>query len=217
MLASILSALAGCAIFMLGMQLLSEGLEKSAGPGMKSIFKKVDKNPVINVGVGALFTAIIQSSAATTVMSVGFVNAGVMSLIQATYVVMGANIGTTITGVLVAFSAFDIMDYVAVLAFAGIILTFFKNDKCHKIGKVLGGFGFMFVGLSILSTALKGYLYAEKPTSPIMTLFFPNSLILLEILLTKSFAISSTTSRRTPATPSFINFSITPPLPAIYS
>lgn len=193
MLASILSALAGCAIFMLGMQLLSEGLEKSAGPGMKSIFKKVDKNPVINVGVGALFTAIIQSSAATTVMSVGFVNAGVMSLIQATYVVMGANIGTTITGVLVAFSAFDIMDYVAVLAFAGIILTFFKNDKCQKIGKVLGGFGFIFVGLSILSTALKGNAEMLDAFKTLFaTIDFPLLLILVGALFTALIQSSST-------------------------
>ena len=193
MLTSILNALAGCAIFMLGMQLLSEGLEKSAGPGMKSIFKKVDKNPVINVGVGAVFTAIIQSSAATTVMSVGFVNAGVMSLIQATYVVMGANIGTTITGVLVAFSAFDIMDYVAVLAFTGIILTFFKNDKCQKIGKILGGFGFIFVGLSILSTALKGN---EQMLDAFKTLFksisFPLLLVIVGAIFTALIQSSST-------------------------
>lgn len=195
LLTAILDALAGCAIFMLGMKLLNEGLEKSAGNGMKSLFKKVDRNAFVNVGVGATFTAIIQSSAATTVMSVGLVNAGVMSLIQATYVVMGANIGTTITGVLVAFSAFDIMEYVAVLAFVGVMLTFFKNDKLQKIGTILGGFGLIFVGLSILSGALKSnveILNAFK--SLFSSINYPILLVLVGMIFTALIQSSSTST-----------------------
>ena len=189
----ILTLFSGCAVFMIGMHLLGEGLEKSAGSGMRRIFSKVDKNPVINVGAGALFTAIIQSSGATTVMVVGFVNAGVMSLLQAAYVIMGANLGTTITGVIVSFAAFDVMDYAAILAFIGMLLTFFKSETLKKIGQICAGFGFVFVGLSIMSGSFKE---ADELKLAFATLFenisFPLLLVVIGAVVTALMQSSST-------------------------
>ena len=103
----ILALLAGSGVFMAGMNMLSSNLEKIAGNKMKSLLVKISNNRFAGVGIGASVTAIIQSSAATTVMAIGFVNAGVMTLMQATAIIMGANIGTTVTGLLVSLSSFE--------------------------------------------------------------------------------------------------------------
>ena len=120
MLHSILLLLAGVGVFIAGMNMLSGGLEKSAGGGLKKLLGKISGNCFAGVGVGAGVTAIIQSSSATSVMVIGLVNAGVMTLMQATPIIMGANIGTTITGVLVALKNdyFNMAMYL--LAFAGV-------------------------------------------------------------------------------------------------
>ncbi len=157
MLEAILLLLAGVGVFIAGMNMLSGGLEKSAGGGLKRLLGKISGNRFSGVGIGAGVTAIIQSSSATSVMAIGFVNAGVMTLFQATAIIMGANIGTTITGVIVAFSSLDIVKQAAAaLAFVGVMMTFFKPEKVKQIGGILCGFGLIFVGLDVMGSAFKG-------------------------------------------------------------
>ena len=125
---SILMLLAGCGVFMAGMKMMGDGLERSAGKGMKKLFSRISNNRFAGVGVGAAVTAIIQSSSATSVMVIGFVNAGVMTLAQAAAIIMGANIGTTVTGIIISFSALNVSLYASVLAFVGVMMMFFKSD-----------------------------------------------------------------------------------------
>ena len=153
---AILVVLAGCGVFIAGMNMLGDGLEKSAGGGLKQLLGKISGNRLAGVGIGAGVTAIIQSSSATSVMVIGFVNAGIMTLYQAAAIIMGANIGTTITGVIVAFSYLDIVKTVmAALAFIGVMMMFFSNEKVKQIGGILCGFGLIFVGLDVMGGAFK--------------------------------------------------------------
>ena len=117
---SIIALLAGVGVFIAGMNMMSEGLEKSAGNGMKKLLGRISGNRFAGVGVGAIVTAIIQSSSATSVMTIGLVNAGVLTLFQATSIIMGANIGTTVTGLIVSLSALDIALYASAMSFVGI-------------------------------------------------------------------------------------------------
>ncbi len=152
LIASLIWLLAGVGVFIVGMNYLSEALEKSAGSGMKRMLEKISNNSFSGVGIGAGVTAIIQSSSATSVMVIGLVNAGVMTLMQATPIIMGANIGTTITGVLVALKndIFDMLMYL--LAFLGVMMGFFKNEKIKMAGILCSGLGLIFVGLSMMSS-----------------------------------------------------------------
>ncbi len=149
---SMIWLLAGVGIFIVGMNFMSEALEKSAGNGMQRLLGKIVGNRFSGVGVGAGVTAIIQSSSATSVMVIGLVNAGVMTLMQATPVIMGANIGTTITGILVALKNdyFDMVMYF--LGFAGVMMGFAKKEKIKLAGSLCSGLGLIFVGLSIMSS-----------------------------------------------------------------
>lgn len=113
---SVIKILAGCGAFLLGFKLLSDNMEKLAGNSLKSLFNKTSEKKLVGVGMGAVTTAVVQSSAVTTVMVVGFVNAGIMSLNQAAAVIMGANIGTTITAQIVALQALDIQTFFMALA-----------------------------------------------------------------------------------------------------
>lgn len=154
-LEAILLLLAGIGVFIAGMNMLSGGLEKSAGGGLKKLLGKISNNRFAGVGVGAAVTSIIQSSSATSVMVIGFVNAGVMTLTQATSIIMGANIGTTVTGILVSLKSLPISDFAAVLAFVGVMMTFFKPERVKQIGGILCGFGLIFVGLDLMGSSLK--------------------------------------------------------------
>lgn len=148
-----LSMLGGLALFLYGMQMMSSGLESAAGNKMKLILERITANRFVGVLVGALITAIIQSSSATTVMVVGFVNSGMMTLYQAVWIIMGANIGTTITGQLIALDAGQIAP---LLAFFGVIgIVFLKNEKIHHIGEIIAGLGILFIGMDMMSTAMK--------------------------------------------------------------
>ncbi len=155
MLEAILLLLAGVGVFIAGMNMLSSGLEKSAGGGLKKLLGKISNNRFAGVGVGAAVTAIIQSSSATSVMVIGFVNAGIMTLAQAASIIMGANIGTTITGILVSLQSLPISDFAMLLAFIGVMMTFFKPEKVKQIGGILCGFGLIFVGLELMGSSLK--------------------------------------------------------------
>ncbi|MBR3607365.1 MAG: Na/Pi cotransporter family protein [Lachnospiraceae bacterium] len=149
---SLIWLLAGVGVFIVGMNFMSEALEKSAGEGMKKLLGKISNNRFSGVGIGAGVTAIIQSSSATSVMVIGLVNAGVMTLMQATPIIMGANIGTTITGVLVALKNdyFNMAMYF--FAFAGVMMGFFKKEKIKITGLLCSGLGLIFVGLNIMSS-----------------------------------------------------------------
>ena len=145
--------LAGVGVFIVGMNMLSDGLQKTAGGGMKRLLGKISNNRFAGVGVGAGVTAIVQSSSATSVMVIGFVNAGILTLFQATAIIMGANIGTTVTGVIVSLKSLGITTYATLLAFVGVMMTFFKKDKVKQIGGILCGFGLIFIGLDIMGDA----------------------------------------------------------------
>lgn len=148
----LLGLLGGLALFLYGMQMMSDGLEGAVGNKMKKVLATLTANRFIGVLAGALITAIIQSSSATTVMVVGFVNSGMMTLSQAVWIIMGANIGTTITGQLVAL---DIGMLAPLFAFIGVaMIMFIKNPKSHHIGKVLAGFGVLFIGMDMMGSAM---------------------------------------------------------------
>ncbi|MBR2441909.1 MAG: Na/Pi cotransporter family protein, partial [Clostridia bacterium] len=155
MLEAILLLLAGVGVFIAGMNMLSSGLEQSAGGGLKKLLGKISSNRFAGVGVGAAVTAIIQSSSATSVMVIGFVNAGIMTLTQACAIIMGANIGTTVTGILVSLQSLPISDFVMLLAFVGVMMTFVKSERVKQLGGILCGFGLIFVGLELMGSSLK--------------------------------------------------------------
>ena len=143
---------AGLGFFLYGMKLMSEGLEKVAGAKMKSVLSMCTKNTFIGVLVGLVFTAIIQSSSASTVMVVSFVNSGLMTLTQSVGPILGANIGTTVTGQLVSFN-FDIVAPIFILI--GVIMCkFMKKPLVQKIGEVCLGFGVLFFGMSTMKSSL---------------------------------------------------------------
>lgn len=148
----VLSLLGGLGLFLYGMQMMSTNLEAVAGNRMKQILERLTANRFLGVFVGAGITALIQSSSATTVMTVGFVNSGLMSLRQAVWIIMGANIGTTITGQLIAL---DVGVLAPLIAFAGIILLIFvKNKKIQHIGGIVAGIGVLFIGMGMMSDAM---------------------------------------------------------------
>ena len=151
-IANFLSLLGGLALFLYGMQMMSHGLEAAAGDRMKDILEKLTSNRILGVIVGAVITAVIQSSSGTTVMVVGFVNAGMMNLKQAVWIIMGANIGTTITGQLIAL---DIGTIAPLIAFIGVaMVVFVKKPMAHYIGTILAGLGMLFIGMDMMSTAM---------------------------------------------------------------
>ena len=149
----IMGMLGGLALFLYGMQMMSTGLEVAAGNKMKQILEKLTTNRFLGIGVGALITALIQSSSATTVMVVGFVNSGMMTLRQAVWIIMGANIGTTITGQLIALNVGVIAPLVA---FAGVaLIVFCKNQKLRYVGNIFAGIGILFIGMNMMSSSMK--------------------------------------------------------------
>lgn len=156
----LIQLMGGLGLFIYGMKLMGDGLENAAGEGLKKILEKVTSNRVMAVLIGASITAVIQSSSATTVMVVGFVNAGLMTLAQSAGVIMGANIGTTITAQLVAFK----LDSVApIFVFLGTILVMFSKAKQRKeIGNIILGFGILFTGMGFMSSSMAPL--ASSPT-----------------------------------------------------
>lgn len=147
-----LSLLGGLGLFLYGMQMMSGGLEAAAGNKMKKILEKLTSNRFLGVLVGAVITAVIQSSSATTVMVVGFVNSGMMTLRQAVWIIMGANIGTTITGQLIAL---DVGAVAPLFAFLGVaMVVFIKKERVHHIGTIIAGLGILFIGMEMMSSSM---------------------------------------------------------------
>ena len=151
-ISDVISMLGGLALFLYGMTMMSDGLEAAAGDKMKSILEKLTSNRFLGVVVGALVTAVVQSSSATTVMVVGFVNSGLMTLNQAVWLIMGANIGTTITGQLVAL---DVGAIAPLLCFIGVaMIAFLKSPKIHNWAMIPAGLGMLFIGMDMMSAAM---------------------------------------------------------------
>lgn len=143
----------GLAIFIFGMNMMSDCLQKAAGEKMKKILSLLTKNPVLGVVAGALTTAVLQSSSATTVMAIGFVSAGLMTLPQAISIILGANIGTTITAQIIAFK---ITDYIYVFIFLGFLVSFIsKSQKIKNIGMTVFAFGLLFLGIETMGDVMK--------------------------------------------------------------
>ncbi|MGN0151841.1 MAG: Na/Pi cotransporter family protein [Wujia sp.] len=158
----IFGLLGGLAVFIYGMNLMSECLQKVAGEKMKSILAMLTKNPLLGVIAGALTTAVLQSSSATTVMAIGFVSAGLMTLPQAISIILGANIGTTITAQIIAFK---ISDYIYIIIFLGFIISFVcKSEKAKNIGQTIFAFGLLFLGIETMGSVMK-----PLASSPIFT------------------------------------------------
>lgn len=169
----ILGLLGGLALFLYGMQMMSTGLEAAAGNRIKVILERLTANRFVGVLVGALVTAIIQSSSATTVMVVGFVNSGMMTLNQAIWIIMGANIGTTITGQLIALNVGEIAPLVAFLGVAFVV--FVKNEKLKHVGEILAGLGILFIGMDMMGAAMEPL--ADSPRFVQLLTGFENPLL----------------------------------------
>ena len=190
----IVKLIAGTGVFLVGVHLLTENIEQLATNKIKELFGKTAGKKLVNVGIGALATALIQSSGVTTVLIVGFVNIGIITLSQATAMIMGANIGTTITAQIAALSAFPITTYIQVLAGLGILTTMMcRKEKTRQVGFILAGLGLIFVGLSIMSDSMKAnrdtiQLIFENVTNPFLLFFLG---IALTALVQSSSAITS--------------------------
>jgi len=188
---TIFSLLGGLGFFLYGMKLMSEGLEKAAGAKMRSILEFFTKNRFIGMVVGIIFTAIIQSSNATTVMVVSFVNSGLMNLMQASGVILGANIGTTVTGQLIAFNLSDIAPLVVIIGV--VMVMFFKEQGVKKIGEVILGFGVLFMGLSIMGDSMAAVKESPRIIEFLSSLTNPFAAILTGFAITAILQSSSAT------------------------
>lgn len=181
----------GVTVFIVGMNLMSGGLKKATGKSLKRIFKKTQNSPFACLGIGSGVTALIQSSAATCVLAVGFINAGVMTLYQGVNIMLGSFIGTTVTGILVSLSSFSIGLYLALIAFIGIVMMFFKKEKIKNFGEVLTGFGLVFLGLDLLKSAFSQADINSATQQLFSSVSFPLLLLLIGIVLTALVQSSS--------------------------
>ncbi len=193
----------GLGMFLYGMNIMADGMQKTAGGKMKQFLGMLTNNRVMGVALGALITAIIQSSGATTVMVVGFVSAGVMSLSQAVGVIMGANIGTTITAWIVSMSqlgeAFAVMkpEFYAplIIGIGALLMVFTKSQKKKQAGEICVGLGLLFVGLSFMSSSISGYTdapifakaFALLGSNPVLGMFI--GLVVTALLQSSSASV----------------------------
>ena len=192
---AIITLLVGAAVFIVGMNMMSSGLKKSTGPGLRRLLKKIRNNRFAGLGIGAAVTALIQSSAATSVMAIGFINAGAMTIFQGVCIILGAYIGTTVTGLLASLSSFPISHYFILLAVLGVVMMFIKNEKVKNFGEILAGLGLLFFGLNTMSDIIKN---TEELTNGIKAFFgaidFPLLLLLIGAIVTALLQSSSATS-----------------------
>ncbi len=187
----ILTLMGGLGLFLFGMNFMSQGLQKAAGAKLRSVLTAISKNKYIAVLFGALFTAIIQSSGATTVMVVTFVNAGLMELTQAVGIIFGANIGTTITAQLVSF---NLTAVAPVILFVGVVMfLFMKKPIFKKIGEVVIGFGALFMGISMMSEAMSQLNDYPAVINTLAQLTNPVLAILVGLIITVIVQSSSVT------------------------
>lgn len=194
---SVLTLLAGIGVFLIACKMMSSNLESLSSNKLKALFAKTSRSKLLGVGIGTVATAAIQSSGATTVMVIGFVNAGIMTLTQAATIIFGANIGTTITGQIVAlgmFGANTISTTIVFSAFAGIgafIILFSKKDVVQKIGGILAGFGMLFVGLNMMSGSMEEFAMLDSVKNFLASISNPLLLVFIGTVLTAIVQSSS--------------------------
>ncbi len=185
----IFSLITGIGVFILAMKIMSDSLKELAGDKMKTLLEKLTSNRISGVLIGALATAIIQSSSATTVMVIGFVNADVMNLNQAASIIIGSNIGTTATGLLASLESLNISLYISMLVFVGAMLSFVK--KLKKVSNLLTGLGMIFVGLKLMSSACNDDIVKQEFMKVLERIQFPLLLELLGVIFTAIIQSSS--------------------------
>ena len=194
---AILTLLAGIGIFLIACQMMSSNLETASSAKLKSLFAKASKSKLLGVGIGTVGTAAIQSSGATTVMTIGFVNAGIISLTQAATIIYGANIGTTVTAQIVALGMFGgnaISTTVIFSALAGVgafLALFSKKASGKTLGGILAGFGMLFVGLSLMSGSMEEFAALEEVKIFLASISNPILLVLIGAILTAIIQSSS--------------------------
>lgn len=194
---AVLTLLAGIGLFLVACNMMSANLESISSDKLRLLFSKISKSKLIGVGIGTATTAVIQSSGATTVMVIGFVNAGIMNLTQAASIIYGANIGTTVTGQIVALGMFGgggISATVIFATFAGVgafITMFAKKDSVKKIGGILAGFGMLFIGLSMMSGSMESFANLPAVTNFLALIKNPILLVVIGAVLTAIIQSSS--------------------------
>lgn len=196
-ISAILTLVAGIGVFLVACQMMSSNLESASSHRLKALFAKASESKLLGVGIGALGTAAIQSSGATTVMAIGFVNAGIISLAQAATIIYGANIGTTITAQIVALGMFGgnmISTSIIFSAFAGVgaFMAFFaKTDIWKRVGGILAGFGMLFVGLCLMSDSMADFAALDAVKLFLSRISNPILLVIVGALLTAVIQSSS--------------------------
>lgn len=195
---AILTLLAGIGIFLIACQMMSSNLESASSSRLKKLFSKAAKSKLLGVGIGTIGTAAIQSSGATSVMTIGFVNAGIITLSQAATIIYGANIGTTVTAQIVALGMFgggnSISTTIIFSAFAGLgafMLLFSKKSSAQTWGGILAGFGMLFVGLSLMSASMKDFAALDGVKTFLASIGNPILLVVLGAILTAIIQSSS--------------------------
>lgn len=189
--------LAGVGVFLLAVRLLSRNIEAMSGGGLKNLFSRTSKSKLLGAGLGAFAAAVIQSSGAVTVMVIGFINAGLMDLVQGSTIAFGANIGTTITGQIVALGTFGsggITSTIVFMSLTGVgafVMLFAKKDLLQKIGAIVAGFGLLFVGLELMSSSMSDFAQMDGLRSFISSVTNPILLVLIGTLVTAILQSSS--------------------------
>ena len=188
--------LVGAAVFIIGMNMMSSGLKKATGRGLRRLLKRIRNNRFAGLGIGTAATALVQSSAATSIMAIGFINAGAMTIFQGVCIILGAYIGTTVTGLLASLSTFSFSSYFIILAVIGVILMFFKKERIKSIGEILAGLGLLFFGLSTMSKTINSNADIIQGVQAFFGAkwMVPPLLMLVGALVTALFQSSSATS-----------------------
>ena len=177
--------LAGVGVLLMGCKVLSENMERLANTKIKGLFNKTSKSKLAGVGIGAATTALVQSSGVTTVMIVGFVNAGMITLYQATTLIMGANIGTTVVAQIASLQGFSIAPFAMALAGLGMLTcVFIKKEKIKVIGSIFTGLGLIFIGLSLMTWSMQGFSKSQMVVDALSVIKNPFLLLLIGILFT---------------------------------
>ena len=189
---SIIILLVGAAVFIVGMNMMSSGLKKSTGRGLRRLLKRIRRNRFACFGMGTAVTALVQSSAATGVMAIGFISAGAMTVFQGVNIILGAYVGTTVTGLIASLSSISISKYFVILAVIGVVLMFFKKEQVKNIGEILAGLGLLFFGLNTMSDAIKSNAdLVEAITNFFEIVKFPLLLLVIGALVTALMQSSS--------------------------
>ena len=187
----ILSLFGGIAVFIAAMNMMSSNLQKLAGSKMKLLLTKKASNNLIYAGIGTIIAMVIQSSSAVSVMSIGFVNADILNLSQATAVIMGANFGSSIIGVLASLDSLNIDVYFSFVSFIGIVFSFFKKEKLKIIGGIICGLGMIFIGLNLMKESCDHDSFKKVLRDILEKIEFPLALLLLGLVFTALIQSSS--------------------------